>query len=65
MTITEAAQATIANAELRGRAHLPRIIALQRAVKIMQPRAERMRERLDFHRARRAGTPKLPTWMAP
>lgn len=38
---------------------------LPAALRIMKPRAQRMRERLDFHRARRAGTPKGPAWASP
>ena len=38
---------------------------LDKALKIFEPRARRMRERLEATRARRAGKPKCPKWAEP
>lgn len=39
--------------------------ALERALHKVWPRVERMRARLDFSRARKAGTQSRPSWATP
>lgn len=38
---------------------------LERALKKISPRIQRMRSRLDFSRARRAGKQSRPSWATP
>lgn len=67
MNITEAYEEVLRAAKMcrddaRWRAAMPR---LPKAILKIQPRVERMRERLDFWRARRAGKPRCPKGLEP
>lgn len=56
------AQIDETEATLNGALMMPKLKA---ALNRVTPRVERMRSKLDFMRAARAGKPKLPAWMAP
>ncbi|MBE7497089.1 MAG: hypothetical protein HS117_19280 [Verrucomicrobiaceae bacterium] len=67
MNITEAWEQVLRAAEMyrdseSGWAAMPR---LPKAITKVKPRVERMRQRLDSARARRAGKPKCPRWAEP
>jgi hypothetical protein len=67
MNLTESWELVIRAAELcrddpRWSAAMPR---LAKALTKVKPRVERMRSRLDFSRARKAGTQTRPSWATP
>lgn len=71
MTVTEAFEWVTAAAETmvqkadEQRMKDEGIENLRRALKRVQPRVQRMRARLDFARARRAGKLNRPSWATP